>query len=165
MRPVYGPSQWQRPLSFFNFFKQYVFLSVIKVWHIQSWQVFGERRVVRPYLAERLGRSQVVFRSCLEADVAEIWRVRDNGTEHVAKHGAVDLAVLGFRGTAGPRHVEDVGDVGEFCELGLRVVLVGNVALDVLDRVIGVPFGPGASGRSVDLPRAPGSILSGQNLS
>ena len=52
--------------------------------------------------------------SRLETEVAEIGRVGDYGTEHVAQHGAVDVAILEFGGTAGPRHVEDMSDVGEF---------------------------------------------------
>lgn len=57
--------------------------------------------------------SQVMFCSRYQTNVAEIRRGRDYRVEHVTKHGTVDLAVLDFSGTAGPRRVEDVGDVSE----------------------------------------------------
>ena len=115
-------------------------------------------------LAECLEWAQVMFRPCLETHVSEIGCIRDYGTEHVAEHGAVDFAVLGFGGSVGPRHVEDVGDVDELGEHGLGLFGIRYIALDVLDEMIGVPVGLGAPGHSVHFPWAAGRIGQGQDL-
>ena len=103
-------------------------------------------------LTEGLERAHVVFSSRLETDVAEIWGIWDQRAEQVAEHGAVGVAILGLGGAAGPRDVEDVGDVSQLGELNLGVVWVGDVALNVLDRVIIVPSGPRPSCDAVYLP-------------
>lgn len=54
-----------------------------------------------------------MFRSSLEADVAENRRVWYYRTEHDTVQGTIDLAILGFIGTAGPRHIKDVGDISD----------------------------------------------------
>lgn len=74
------------------------------------------------------------------------------------------MAVLGLGGSAGPSHVEDMGDIGQRRELRLSVAGVGDVALDVLDGMIGSPAGTGTAGDAVDLPGAAGSVGQRENL-
>jgi hypothetical protein len=71
--------------------------------------------------------------------MTEIRSVWNNSTENVFQHSAVNFTVFSFRGTIAPRDVEDVCDIGENGEFGLCVVWIGDIALDVFDRVIGVP--------------------------
>jgi hypothetical protein len=86
--------------------------------------------------------------------MSEIGSVRYNSLEDVAEHETVNLTVLLLRGFAGPGNIKDVGDIGEFRKLGLGFGSIGDVALDVLHRMILVPVGAGTSGDAVDFPWA-----------
>ena len=84
--------------------------------------------------------------------------------EDVAEHGAVNLAVLDLGGSVAPGDVEEVGDVVEGGELRVGVVGVGDVALDVVHEVVGVPRRPGAAGDAVDLPGAARGVGEGEDV-
>ncbi|KAJ4965276.1 hypothetical protein NE237_017125 [Protea cynaroides] len=107
---------------------------------------------------------QVVFGPRLEGDVLEIGGVKDDRLEYVPEHGGVDLAVGGLVVPIDPGDVEDVGDVGERRELSEGFIGIRDVALDVLDGVIGVPGGTFATGYAVDLPGTARGIGKRENL-
>jgi len=90
--------------------------------------------------------------------------IRYNRIQNVSKHPAIDLAILRLSGAVSPGDVEDVGNVGKRRELGGSVGGVGDVALDVFDRVIGVPGGSRAACDAVDLPWAAGSVGEREDL-
>ena len=113
---------------------------------------------------QQLNRADIVFSARLETDVLEIGGVWDQCAEDVAEHDGVALEVLGLGGSAGPGDVEEVGDVMEGGKLRVGVVGVGDVALDVVDGVVGVPRRPGAAGDAVDLPWATGGVGEGEDL-
>ena len=109
-------------------------------------------------LAYGLERSEVVFATGLEADVAEIGGVGDQRPENIPKHGAVGLAVLNLGAAYGPGDVKDMGNVGQRGELGEGILRIGDVALDVLDGMIGVPTRTRAASHAVNLPWTAGSV-------
>lgn len=109
-------------------------------------------------LAVRVERPVVVFGPCLEAHVAEIWRVSDDATQNVAQHGAVGLAILGLGGSARPGDVEDMRDVSQRRKLGLDFFGVGDVAPDVLYGVVDVLVWPGTACDAVHLPWTSGCV-------
>lgn len=49
-------------------------------------------------------------------------------------------------------------------ELGFGLVLVGDVALNVLDQVVGVPRGTRAACHAVDFPGAAGGVVEREDL-
>ena len=122
------------------------------------WSLMG------PNLAEKLERADVVLPASLQAYVLKIWRVWDNRLENVAEHAAIDVAVLDLGGSVAPCGVEDVCDVSELGELGPGLVRVGDVTLDVVNGVIGVPGWPGPAGDAVDLPGSAGGVGEREDL-
>ncbi|KAJ4975829.1 hypothetical protein NE237_000935 [Protea cynaroides] len=63
-----------------------------------------------------------------------------------------------------PSEVEDVGDLNEWGELGEGFFGIGNITLDVLNRVVGVPRGALGMGYAVDLPRTTRGVDERKNL-
>lgn len=109
--------------------------------------------------------SDVVLGAGLEGDVEEVGGVGEEEVEDVAEHGGVCVDVLGLGGAVDRRDVEEVGDVGEGGEFGLCIGGVGDVALDVMDGVVG--GGPGrarGTGNAVDLPGAAGGVAERKDL-
>lgn len=137
---------------------------VVEIDGFQPGNVFDERRLVWRDFAEGFEGPNVVLVACLDADVGEVGGVGDNGVEDVAEHGAVDGAALGFGGAVGPCYPENVCDIcegGDFC---LGLIGVGDVALDVFNRVVGVPCGALATGDAVHLPGAARGVGDGEDL-
>lgn len=99
-----------------------------------------------------LERSYVMLGSGLEADMVEIGCFQDQGMQHFAEHRTVDFTVIGLRGSIDPADVEDVCDVGELGELGFGVLGIGDVTLNVLDPMLGVPMRPWATSHPVNFP-------------
>lgn len=90
--------------------------------------------------------------------MAEIGCVWDHGTQNIAKHGTVDLTILGFGCSVGPADVEDMSDVGKLRELRFGIIRVGYIALNVLDWMVDVPVGSGPTSHPVYFPWAAGSV-------
>ena len=84
--------------------------------------------------------------------MAEIGGVRDQRPENIPEHGVVGLAALNLSAAYGPGDVKDMGNVGQRGELGEGILRIGDVALDVLDGVIGVPTWTRAVIHAVNLP-------------
>lgn len=114
--------------------------------------------------SDEIERPYVVFAAGEEADVAEGGGVGEDGVEDVAEHSGVGRAVLGLGDPVGPGDVEDVRDIGERGKLGLRLVGIGDVALDVFDGVVGVPGGTGTSRHAVDFPWTAGCVGEREDL-
>lgn len=96
----------------------------------------------------------------LQANMFQIRRIGNNRTQEIPEHFTVDFAVLGIS----PSDIEDVGNVCELREFGLRLLGIGDVALDVLNRVVGVPGGARAASDAVDLPWATGGVGEREDL-
>jgi hypothetical protein len=73
--------------------------------------------------------------------MAEIGSVWYNGLEDVTEHETINLAVLLLCGFTGPGNIEDVGHISQLRKLRLGFGGIGDVALDVLHRMILVPVG------------------------
>lgn len=115
--------------------------------------------------AEELKRADVMFSARLEAYVLEIGCVWYHRVEHVPQHGSVGFAILNLGGPAGPGNIEEVGDILEVGELRVGLVSVGDIALDVFDRVVGIPGRSRAACQPVDLPGATGGVGEWEDLS
>ena len=141
--------------------KEDVLLVVVEVGVIEAGHILGVGRVWDGDLADGLVRADVVLAAGLEADVGERGAARDEDGEHVPEHGGVGLPVLSLRRVAGPRSVEDMGDVGERLE-GLRHGdRVGQVQEQMRDGG-GGRRGPGrerATGDGVHLPGPAGGVV------
>lgn len=103
-------------------------------------------------------RAKVMLRPRLETNVPEIRRVWNNRAEDVTEHRPVNLTVVHLHRSVAPRDVEHVRDVSQRRKLGSRVFFVGDIALDVIDGMIGVPGGTGTASDAVDFPRTSRSV-------
>lgn len=77
---------------------------------------------------------------------------------------SINFAVLGFTRSTRPSDIKDVSNISELGELGLGFIGVGDIALNVFDRVIGVPGRSRATSHAVDLPRTAGSVGEREDL-
>nr|GMD10022.1 hypothetical protein TorRG33x02_136430 [Ipomoea batatas] len=98
------------------------------------------------------------------ANMIQIWRIWDYRIQHIPQHFPVDFTVFQLRGSVCPRHVKNMRDVTQHRQLGIGIFLVGNIALDILDRVVGVPDGSGAAGYAVNFPGAAGGVSEREDL-
>ncbi|CAK7355715.1 unnamed protein product [Dovyalis caffra] len=96
--------------------------------------------------------------------MAEIGSFRYNSLEDVTKHETVNLTVLALCGFTSPGNIQDVGHIGELRKLRLGFGSVGDVALDVLHRMVLIPIGAGTSGHVVDFPWTTKGVVESENL-
>lgn len=74
------------------------------------------------------------------------------------------MVVLGFCGLVGLCDIKDVGDVSEWGEFCNGVVFIGDVVLDVIDRMVVVLDGLGVVGDVVDFLRVIGGVGEGEDF-
>lgn len=105
-----------------------------------------------------------MFSPRLETNMTQIWRVGNNCFQNITEHCRINFAILNFSGSICPGDVKDVSDVSELGEFGFGLFRVGYVALDVVNRVIGVPVWTGTPCHSVHFPWTAGCVRQWQDL-
>nr|GLL28555.1 hypothetical protein TorRG33x02_136430 [Ipomoea trifida] len=140
-----------------------IFESVVKIGEFQSGQILVVGSFVG-YFSEHFKRAVIVFLPRLQANMVQIRRIWDYRIQHIPQHFPVDFTVFQLRGPVRPRHVKNMRDVTQHRQLGIGIFLVGNIALDILDRVVGVPGGSGAAGYAVNFPWAAGGVGEREDL-
>lgn len=96
--------------------------------------------------------------------MTEIWSIWDDGPEDVPEHATIHLAVLGLGGSTEPGHIEDVGHIVQSGELGFGVGWIGDIALDIMNGMIGIPVGSWAASDAIYLPWSAGRIGEWEDL-